>query len=496
MKPVYVSYALLVCFCAPVYAQVLDSHVLDTTLRNTDAIADEVARDVISRELIDRDLINTDLITRDLLDTEVVNTQLDSTLRAVDDVAGKVQGKLEPVLDPLTKPVNDLLGSAPLDAIANSLPVLTRNGETAFVDVQVEDGWRAVAHEWLIMLDKTELAVLQPLHADIVEQTNFDGLDLVLVRFRVPAVLDSRGALKQKLPAHLHEQLDRNHIYAAQANATSASANNTEDFSPVCDAPVKIGMIDTAINKDHSAFAQSKIITRDFLGEQFDAPLAHGTAIAGLLVGKGESLRALLPKATLYSASVFYARNQYAQGATMMDLVRALNWLAEENVSTINMSLAGPDNQILRAVVNKVLQQGIAIVAAAGNEGPAAPPMYPAAYTDVIAVTAVDREHKIYRWANRGDHIDFAALGVSVTTARSDGGFGRQTGTSIAAPVVSAFVACELAKQKITSAELPSVLAKKARDLGDAGRDPVFGFGFLGAAQNVTAKLTDAKVSE
>lgn len=487
MRPVYVSCALLACFCSPVCAQVLDSRVLDSTLLNTEAIANEV---------LANDIINTDLITRDLLDKEVINSQLDDTLRGLDDVTDKMQGKLEQVLDPLAKPVADLLESVPLDAIANTLPILTRNGETAFVDVQVEDGWRAVAHEWLIMLDKAELVVLQPVHADIIEQTDFAGLDVVLVRFRVPVSFDSLAILKQNLPAHLHEQLDRNHIYAAQMDNQSASTNDTADFAPVCDAAVNVGMIDTAINKDHPAFAGSKIITHDFLGEKFDAPRAHGTAIAGLLVGNGALLQALLPKATLYSASVFYARNQYAQGATMMDLVRALNWLAEKKVSTINMSLAGPDNQVLRRVIANVLQQGIAIVAAAGNEGPAAPAMYPAAYADVIAVTAVDREHKVYRWANRGDYIDFSSLGVSVTTARSDGGFGRETGTSIATPVVSAFAACALAQQKIAPAELVTVLSKKALDLGDAGRDPVFGFGLLSANQNVTAKLTDASVSE
>jgi len=368
------------------------------------------------------------------------------------------------------------------------LPILTRTGETAFVDVAVEDGWRAVEREWLIMLDKTELSALQPLSAEIIEQTDFAGLDLVLVRFRVPAEWDSRAALKRRLPVHLHEQLDRNHIYGAQTGKKTASSDTAPLLVPVCDDAMKIGMIDTAINTKHPAFANNQIVVRDFLGEKFDAPRAHGTAVAGLLVGRGDTVRPLLPNAQLYAASVFYPRNQYAQGATMMDLVRALNWLATEKVRAINMSLAGPDNQILRSVVARVVQQGIAVIAAAGNEGPAAPPMYPAAYEDVIAVTAVDREQRIYRWANRGDYIDFAALGVSVTTARSDGGFGRETGTSIAAPIVSAFVVCDFARQHKNLSSLIEGLAAKIIDLGEAGRDPVFGFGLLDV--NRAAELT------
>ncbi len=344
MKPVYLSCALFVCFCPSVYAQLLDTQ-----------------------------LLNSDV--------------LDQTVRDIDDIAGQVSEQLEPVVnpvtdavvdplaDPLVKPVAELLDAVPLDALTDVLPILTRTGETAFVDVAVENGWRAVEREWLIMLDKTELSVLQPLSAEIIEQTDFAGLDLVLVRFRVPAEWDSLAALSQRLPMHLKDQLDRNHIYGAQAGNVSSPADVVPSIAPVCNAPVKIGMIDTAINTVHPAFANNHIVVRDFLGEKFDAPRAHGTAVAGLLVGRGDTVQPLLPGAQLYAASVFYPRNQYAQGATMMDLVRALNWLASEKVSAINMSLAGPDNQILRSVIGRVVQQEIAVIAAAGNEGPAAPPM-------------------------------------------------------------------------------------------------------------------------
>lgn len=453
MKPICWRCALLICLCTPAYAQLLNtSGIVDTT----------------------NQVLNTDV--------------LDSTLRELEDVTGQVSEPVSEQLPPVLNPVVDSVRDAvPLDSLANALPILTRTGETAFVDVAVENGWRAVEHEWLIMLDKTELKLLLPLQADIIEQTDFTEVDMVLVRFRVPAQWDSATAIKQRLPNHLHEQLDRNHIYAAQKANTTTSNNSDAALVALCDAPVKIGMVDTAINREHSAFAKSQIIARDFVGEKFTAPRAHGTAVAGLLVGGGE-LQALLPKAKLYAASVFYPRNQYAQGATMMDLVRALNWLAGEKVSAINMSLAGPDNQILRTVIARIAAQNIALIAAAGNEGPAAPPMYPAAYADVIAVTAVDRAQKIYRWANRGDHIDFSALGVSVTTARSDGGFGRETGTSIATPLVSAFVVCELAQSHKNIASVRVALSKTAIDLGAPGRDPMFGFGLLDATQK--AKTT------
>ena len=466
MKPVYFSCALLACICQPGYAQ----------------------------------LINSPVLNGELLNTELVDRQLDTIAREVDGVAEQVRTRVEreALLDPLAQPVNTLLDAVPLDVLADVLPILTRTGETAFVDVAVENDARAVEREWLVMLDTAELALLKPLDAEIVEQIAFAGLDMALVRFRVAPEWDSLAALKKALPAHLHDQLDRNHIYAAQAVNTSASTvvkGGAPELRSICSDAVKIGMIDTAINNTHSAFSNSQIIARDFLGEKFDAPRAHGTAVAGLLVGADKHFQPLLPKASLYAASVFYPRNQYAQGATMIDLVRALNWLVGEKVSVINMSLAGPDNQILQRVITKVLQAGTAVVAAAGNEGPAEPPVYPAAYPDVIAVTAVDREQRIYRWANRGDYIDFAAFGVSVTTARSSGGFGRESGTSIAAPIVAAFVACELV-QNIAPSNLLERLSAKATDLGEQGRDPVFGVGVLDAIQKRALNISDASVSE
>jgi hypothetical protein len=446
MKRFYLSALFLACLQQPAYAQLLNNHSILNRLPSA-----------------------TNSVTTT---TEHLKRKTDQTLE-----------QIKPVVDPLTGTVEKI--ASPLLKLPKQLPILTTSGETAFVDVRVEHGWRAVQYEWLIMLDESEFELLQKLPIQILEKTHFNELDLTLVRFRVSAELDSRKALKKRLPAELVDRLDRNHIYAAQAEPASASASLIMPKSPanICADQLKIGMVDTAIKKDHPAFksngtSSNKIISQDFLDGNFTEPNDHGTAVASLFIGSGDNLQPLVPNAILYSASVFFARNEYAQGATMINLVRALNWLMGQNVSVINMSLAGPDNQILAAVIAKVIASGKAIVAAAGNEGPAAPPMYPAAYPNVIAATAVDREQHIYRWANRGKHIYFSALGVLVLTARSEGGYGRETGTSMATPVVSAFMGCEL-QQKIGLADALKNLTARTIDLGKKGRDDIFGYGLL-----------------
>ncbi|MGD9662374.1 MAG: S8 family serine peptidase, partial [Porticoccaceae bacterium] len=186
----------------------------------------------------------------------------------------------------------------------------------------------------------------------------------------------------------------------------------------------------------------------------------------------------LVPNATLYAAAIFYGRDAYSQGATLDAMLAALQWLAEEQVPVINMSLAGPPNTLLERAVVALSGQQIQIVAAAGNEGPAAPPLYPAAYPEVVAVTAVDETGKIYRWANRGKHVDFAARGVGVLTARGQQEYGLESGTSMAAALVSARLACAQATSD-NVAEALEILIRATEDLGEPGHDSVFGHGLL-----------------
>lgn len=418
----------------------------------------------------------------------VVN-QVDRLSRDLDSIAEHTRRKAERdlerlKLDKLAASTDKLVD--PLLKLPEQLPILNTAGQIAFMDVEVENGWRAIQREWLVTLDDKDIHILKNLPVDIIEKNYFAELELTVVRFRVAPELDSREALQKKLPPAVNVTLDRNHIFSPQTETSPATTGSIIPSIPsipsksACNQPVNIGMIDTAIKIDHPAFTKgsNKIISKDFLEEKLTEPDAHGTAVAGLFIGRDEALTPLLPEATVYAASVFYARNDYAQGASMMNLVRALHWLLTENVRVINMSLAGPDNHVLAKVIAKILGNGNLIVAAAGNEGPAAPPMFPAAYPGVIAVTAVDRNQKIYRWANRGKQISFAALGVSVPTVRSTGGTGRESGTSMAAPVVSALLSCEMEKNN-SAVEATKQLITQAIDLGDKGKDDVFGYGLL-----------------
>jgi subtilisin family serine protease len=161
-------------------------------------------------------------------------------------------------------------------------------------------------------------------------------------------------------------------------------------------------------------------------------------------------------------------------------LLSALDWLAAHGVDVINMSLAGPPNALLELVLDELAGQGLVVVAAVGNNGPTGPPLYPAAYDSVVGVTAVDSAQRIYRYANRGRQVMFAAPGVQVRVAAPAASYAVKSGTSLAAPVVAALMAESIAARQWSAAEALHSLKATAADLGEPHFDEIFGYGLVG----------------
>jgi subtilisin family serine protease len=137
----------------------------------------------------------------------------------------------------------------------------------------------------------------------------------------------------------------------------------------------------------------------------------------------------------------------------------------------INVSLVGPRNRIIEALVAQLVARGFIIVAAVGNDGPAAAPLYPASYPGVVGVTGVDARGRALPEAARGPQVDFAAAGVVPPRTR---------GTSYAAPIVAGLMARRIERPEPGRARSAvDALRAEARDLGERGRDNVYGDGLL-----------------
>ncbi|WP_342806668.1 S8 family serine peptidase [Alteromonas sp. M12] len=427
-----------------------------------------------------------------LINTQGITKQVENIEKTVDRLEQKII--VEEVKEPFAlseMPALENLITEPLTTLPKTLAIGADLSNPAFVEVKLDDGWRAVQNQWMILADEQTKQTLTGLGAVINSDSTYSGLGLSILRFTIPSHLDSKSALAKHLTQEAFATLDRNHIYTAQSQTPQTAFDTAHKpiNQSLCTTTARIGMIDSAVARTHPAFAKAKITAKSFLTKNLNSPALHGTAVAGVLIGEFNTLIPLLPQAHLYSAEVFYRQSDYSQGATLSAMIDALNWLVEEKVTVINMSLAGPDNRILNRMITAAIQQGTIIVAAAGNEGPAAQAVYPAGYDEVIAVSAFDNNLKPYRWSNRGDYIDYSALGVNVITAQAMGGLSKESGTSMAAPVVSAAIACLLEnsknmKQSYRDAVLAS-LSDQAIDLGPKGRDPIYG---IGAIQGIGSK--------
>jgi len=154
--------------------------------------------------------------------------------------------------------------------------------------------------------------------------------------------------------------------------------------------------------------------------------------------------------------------------------------MTREKVPVINISLVGPDNAVLRRATQAMIARGHVLVAAVGNDGPAAPPLFPAAYPGVIGVTAVDRRARVLPEAGRGAQVDFAARGSQLRAAKAGGGWTIVRGTSFAAPLVARRAALQWQTLRAGNAgAIANALAQQARDAGPRGRDDTFGLGIL-----------------
>jgi subtilisin family serine protease len=251
---------------------------------------------------------------------------------------------------------------------------------------------------------------------------------------------------------------------------------------------VLVAVIDSGIDLDHPALAGVVEKSFDALAST-EGPHAHGTALAGIIAGHNR-LSGAAPAVHILGARAFST----TQGSTV-SIMASIDWAVSQGARVINMSFAGPSDPALGRALTAAHQKNVVLVAAAGNAGPKSPPLWPAADSHVIAVTATDFDDHLYARANRGNHVAIAAPGVDILVANPGAAYKMETGTSFSAGFVSGVAALVLQrKPQLTADAVKKLLLSTAHDLGPKGRDDQFGAGLLDAFQAVNAveKPTEA----
>jgi len=340
--------------------------------------------------------------------------------------------------------------------------------------------------------DEATLEAARALGFIEIERTALSASGLTLVTLRTPDDVDAIAGVALLRQARPGEAIDLNVIYhlqdddtldalpeentpPPQQNSATAAASPSPPVEhvlgpkPDSDPGPRPGPIAALIDGPlgvGDAPASVRVIRRNF-GDAPSTDTRHAARVAHQFANAAPA------PMTLLAANVVAVN---IDGASADALARALDWAAAEGATVINVSLAGPHNVAVEAVAARLALQGRIIVAAAGNNGPRAPPAYPAAYPDVIAVTAVNRRDRIWRRANRGEYVDFAALGVRIDINGS-----RVSGTSYAAPVVAGVLLRYMDHVPSTQGRLDAYaqLRAMATDLGAPGDDPIFGAGLI-----------------
>jgi subtilisin family serine protease len=316
----------------------------------------------------------------------------------------------------------------------------------------------------------------------VLRRDALDALGLTLVVFEAPEGLSTRRAVKKLRDLDPAGTYDYNHVYLGSGAGVEAGEGDAAVPSqaaallPTAPPGAHIGLIDSGVDFAHPVLAGAKVVRHGCDGGSFPAP--HGTAVASLLVGEGEGFGSVVPGATLYAADVFCGHG----GGSLSLLAVELDWIAREKVPVVNISLVGAKSILLTGLVRAMTSRGFLLVAAVGNDGPTAPPLYPASYPDVVGVTGVDAQRRVLPEACRGEQVDFAAEGAGFSAAAVGGAYEEVRGTSFATPIVAGLLARSLQSPDPAQARAAlDALAAAAVDLGNNGTDPSYGKGLVGA---------------
>ena len=247
-------------------------------------------------------------------------------------------------------------------------------------------------------------------------------------------------------------------------------------------AGVKVALLDSGIDPDHLDLRANYRGGYDFVnGDPFPwDDNGHGTEVAGVLAARenGLGLVGVAPRAELFAVKVL---GSDARGA-ISDVARGLEWAIDHGIQVVNMSLGTPeDSPTLREAVRAAWEAGLVLIAPVGNESGRV--LYPAAYDEVIAVAATDRDDRLAWFSNTGPEVELVAPGEEVPTTYPGGRYRLASGTSFAAPHVAGVAALLISAGVKDNQEIRVRLDETAEDLGlPRGEE---GFGLVDAARAV-----------
>ncbi|OPJ56463.1 S8 family peptidase [Alkalithermobacter paradoxus] len=239
---------------------------------------------------------------------------------------------------------------------------------------------------------------------------------------------------------------------------------------------VKIAIIDTGVDKNHEDIKILGGASFVDYTSSYNDDNGHGTHIAGIIGAKNNDFGVVgvAPDSEIYAVK---ALNSDGIGY-ISHIIAGIDWAITNKMDIINLSLGSNTHSLaLKSAVDRAYDNGILVVAAAGNERVIT---YPAMYDSVIAVSAIDSLNNIASFSAIGREIEVSAPGVSILSTHLNNKYKKLSGTSMASGYVTGNIALLIeANRNSSHKEIRSLLTNNAIDLGLAGRDEMYGYGLV-----------------
>jgi type VII secretion-associated serine protease mycosin len=248
---------------------------------------------------------------------------------------------------------------------------------------------------------------------------------------------------------------------------------------------IVVAVVDTGVDLNHPDLAGRLVHGTDIVNHDGTPQddVGHGTMVAGIIAADRNNHRGIAGIAPLAKVMPVKVLGKNGVGDDG-DIATGITWATDHGANVINLSLGGPlDDDALRAAVAYAISHNVVVVAAAGNDG-AETVEYPAAYPDVIAVSATGHTGALTSFSSWGSRIDIAAPGLDITSTAlgTSEKYDVESGTSFSSPIVAGVAALVRARYPAyTNAQVRARLLATARDVGLPGVDRAFGHGLVDA---------------
>ncbi|SDZ55460.1 minor extracellular protease Epr [Evansella caseinilytica] len=253
---------------------------------------------------------------------------------------------------------------------------------------------------------------------------------------------------------------------------------------------VKVAVIDSGIDTTHPDLNVVGCYSATNAPTCEDSD-GHGTHVAGIIGAKNNNRGTVgvAPDVDIYAARVSNLNDEI----WTVDVIAAIDWAISQKVDIINMSLGSEySSPTLRQAVDRAFDEEILIVAAAGNDYQQSV-NYPAAFPNVIAVSATNSSDAIASFSNIGEEIEVSAPGNAIRSTYINNSYATISGTSMASPHVAGVLALLMeAYPEMQRDELRTTLRDTSLDLGVAGKDIYFGYGLVQAPSKLFQEVPDS----